>query len=261
MGGEWDKSSKGMQPPRLLFHQLLFTFTPPSTAIRLSTPITGTTTTSELQTSSSAATTTTSTTSGCIFGEDSYNEGESVPHLCYHLICTSGIWVYTGVNNICREARVYWDPHVKTWDNTHYNYHKPCNFSLLQPGFAQSPTYGVYAQFGTCIGPGTCIEELVFKDNENTVITFLMSKTRGTSVFLNGKEFSVGGTAPSFMVQDGAQHPVLAWRQTPSGRSNRFFFAGSSKIVVGGLVGRGRVGGSARLGIGVRGGIGGGDVG
>lgn len=39
---------------------------------------------------------------GCIFGEDSYNEGESVPHLCYHLICTSGIWVYTGVNNICK---------------------------------------------------------------------------------------------------------------------------------------------------------------
>ncbi|XP_063586920.1 mucin-19-like [Penaeus indicus] len=167
----------------------------------------------------------------CIFGEESYNEGETVPLLCYHIICTSGIWVHTGmVNNRCRKARVYWDPHVKTFDNKHYNYHKPCNFSLVQPGLIQTPKYGVYAQFAECIGLGTCIEKIVFKDNNNTVITISVRNKEELTVFLNGKEFPVSSDTPSFMVQDGVQHPVLAWSQT--GSNSRLLFAGSSNLVL-----------------------------
>ncbi|CAL4149231.1 unnamed protein product, partial [Meganyctiphanes norvegica] len=147
----------------------------------------------------------------CKYQGVKYSHGSQLPGSCVEIVCQDGQWCPTSkISRDCSLCYARDDPHFDTFDNSVFDWHGQCNYSLAQSDQSYYPSYAVYGDLADCMGGATCLSTLVFRDDPNTVITI----GQGDTVF----QVDVNGVYHSLDISDCAQYipgtNVLVWNNS-----------------------------------------------
>ncbi|XP_068200391.1 uncharacterized protein [Palaemon carinicauda] len=161
---------------------------------------------------------------GCVYHDKEFLPNSVVNEFCAQFKCSQGKLVPTGLlTGICGTVRIFNDPHISTLDGHYYDWHGRCNYTVVQNGTSEQPTYGVFTEFIDCSneydGGPSCVGGTVFRDSSEKYITF---KGRDVDQFLVN-ELPVVAAAGFYDAKSG----LIAWPITGGIRA-----MGSSGLMV-----------------------------
>ncbi|KAK8742432.1 hypothetical protein OTU49_001865, partial [Cherax quadricarinatus] len=114
----------------------------------------------------------------CVLGGQMYDEGAVVATSpCVSVSCRASRWLSTYTLQNCEVFFSIGDPHIKTFDNTIYNYYGKCNYTIVQKGCTgptTSPPF-ITSSFKTCKPPfreaASCNGEVTIKHSAGLTVT------------------------------------------------------------------------------------------